>query len=312
MANFNPNRWYHVFPNQDPKTGLVGTSLFKDKVAGSVFYSGANVTRREQQWQFYPIDSEYYVLRTSEGGPEGFLGATISANETSPGHTRARMTRGNVLDDSVYWKIEPWKDGTFFMWNKRNESSWHLGKNASTVFMDSNITAPRNGQRLSFSAIKEINAKQFSTVNLNSAAVTTPSPQTITDNSPITSTPNSNTNTNTNTPLPSNAPSAPTSTGLSTTTKAAIGVSIIIALLIGSVVLGLFLWQKRKRRQRRITSKELDGVTAYPDIRKGAHVYEMNHDATAKYEMPSHGVYAELPPNYPPVELPGSPIHRAR
>ncbi|KAF2634299.1 hypothetical protein P280DRAFT_485574 [Massarina eburnea CBS 473.64] len=138
MPNFDTNKWYHIFNNQDDKTSISGTGLFRSKATGSVFYTSANLTKQEQQCQFYRVDSEYYVLRTSEGGANAFMGAMYLANETSPGHSRWFMTRGNVSDESIF----------------------------CVVFMDSNIAATQNGERLSFDPIKAIIAEKFSTVNV--------------------------------------------------------------------------------------------------------------------------------------------------
>lgn len=169
MANFDSSQWYHLYVNNNKSNAFIGTTLYTaNGTAGAVFYKPANLTESDQRWQIYAINQTFYVLRSKEGGPDAFLGTAFSENETTPGQTRAHMIRGNVSDDSIYWKVTPWGDGTFFLTNKENGTSWHLGRKASDglAAMDSNITAPQNGQRWSFETIQDIKNDRFSTVNV--------------------------------------------------------------------------------------------------------------------------------------------------
>lgn len=85
--------------------------------------------------------------------------------------------------------------------------------------------------------------------------------------------------------------------GLSSGAKAGIGAGIGGAVLIAVIVLGLFLWRKRKQRAQYVQPGELghDALTTK---------YEMYHDTAAKHELPST-VAVEVPHNEKPAELPG-------
>lgn len=171
MANFDPAVWYHLYVNENNESSLIGTNLYdNNNLAGSVFFQPANLTRGRQRWQIYAINDTWVVLRSREGGPDGFLGTMKSDNEETPGGTRPHMIRGNVSDDSIYWKVSPWGDGTFFLSNKANKTDWHLNKKGDGILaMDSNTTLPQNGQRWSFDPITDIQMAKFSTVDVRFA-----------------------------------------------------------------------------------------------------------------------------------------------
>lgn len=171
MANFDPNQWYHIYYNQNKNTSMIGTQLFnRTTQAGATFFKIFNETQPAFQWQFYPLDNDFYALRTKASGADGFLGTKFSENEDTPGKTVPYMVRSNVSDDSAYWKIGPWKDGTFFLFNKANKTSYHLTrKGDSLAAMTSNISDsdPLPGQHFSFEKISAINDEQYSTVSVS-------------------------------------------------------------------------------------------------------------------------------------------------
>ncbi|KAF2686252.1 hypothetical protein K458DRAFT_441817 [Lentithecium fluviatile CBS 122367] len=283
MANFNTSQWYHLYVNQNKDNAFIGTNLFKDNgTSGSVFYEPTNTTEGRQRWQLYPMNDTYYVLRSKEGGPDAFLGAMFSEDEKTPGQTRARMIRGDLSDDSVYWQISPWGDGTFFLTNKKNGTDWHLGRKLKDglIAMDSNTTSMPNGQRWSFQDVAAIKTTVFSTVDLPTASATAPS-----SSGPADSSSSSNSN----------------SGGLSTGAKAAIGASIGGIALIALIVLGLFLLRRRRRSPTPPVEKS---VEADSHGTANAAKHELNHDGAVKYEM-QDTQYAELPQNARPVELEG-------
>ncbi|KAF2715513.1 hypothetical protein K504DRAFT_422349 [Pleomassaria siparia CBS 279.74] len=173
MANFNSNYWYHLFVNQNKDIAVTGTNLFNHNgTTGAVFFGGVATANSTQRWQWYGIDTTTYVLRCKEGGPNAFLGTKFEPKETTPGHTQALMVRGNVSDDSVFWNVTPWGDGTFYLTNKENGTDWHLNKKGDGgVSLSSNITLPQNGQRWSFAAIEPINDDSFATVDVSVGAL---------------------------------------------------------------------------------------------------------------------------------------------
>ncbi|PVH95374.1 hypothetical protein DM02DRAFT_632934 [Periconia macrospinosa] len=292
---------------------LLGSVLFnKTTFAGTTFTTDFNKTKADQHWQFWSVDTEYYMLRTKESGPYGFLATFYSDKEATAGFTRPRMVQANVSDDSIYWKISPWGDGTFFLSNKKNGTAWHLARQASLMAMDSNVQDKPDGQRWNFRTFNEsIDNPKFSTIDLSMGKSTA---TTITSSNPSTS--QTDTATSQTSP-PSSAttnglnsgPSSPSS--LSTSAKLAIGLSVSLFVVIALVILGLFLWKKRRQSQNR---HQIPSIADSKDLDK---VYEADHERTVKYEMSSQQEYAELsynprpvemPLNLPPGELPSSPL----
>lgn len=169
MANFASDHWHQIYIGNSDGGGqsLAGTSLYNNSLTGAVFFSETNTTSNaEQLWQLYPFNSTYYVLRSKSSGPLGYLTVKRAPEENTPGRTVPLMTNASLADDSMFWRIEPWGDGTFFFTNAANGSAWHLQlKPNSLMAMSSNITTPpRDGQRFSFKQLGQIQNANFSTV----------------------------------------------------------------------------------------------------------------------------------------------------
>lgn len=130
---------------------------------GAAFFKDANLTNRDQQWQFFPVDSEFYVLRTNYSGPNGVLGTGLS---DAGDMTVPSIYRANFTDDSVYWRVLPVvDDDTFTLSNKQNKSEWHLNRRKNSLAMMTNITVGDEAfQRFSFKSISAIDDMDFSTV----------------------------------------------------------------------------------------------------------------------------------------------------
>lgn len=171
MANFDTNQWYHIYYNQNKDTALMGSVLFnRTAQSGTTFFQTYDSSSPAHHWQFYLLstDPDFYALRTKDSGHEGFLATKYSANEETAGQTVPRMIRGNVSDDSVYWRVSPKGDGTFFLSNKANKTDWHLTRKQNSLgAMTSNITGDKPYQRFSFETISAINDQQYSTVEVS-------------------------------------------------------------------------------------------------------------------------------------------------
>ena len=95
------------------------------------------------------------------------MGTSYSEQEDTPGKIVPWMIRGNVSDDSVYWQVGTWKDGTFFLSNKANTTDYHLTRKPNSLTaMTSNISESDDlpGQHFSLQAISAIDDEKFSTV----------------------------------------------------------------------------------------------------------------------------------------------------
>jgi hypothetical protein len=167
---FDPNQWYHVYYDEDNTTALMGSVLYnKTTQSGTTFFQEYDRSNPDpaHHWQFYKVsaDSDFYAMRTKASGGEGFLGTKISETEETQGNIVPYMIRGNISDDSVYWNVSIWGDGTFYLTNKANKTDWHLTrKGNSLAAMTSNITGDQPGQHFLFDRISAINDERFSTV----------------------------------------------------------------------------------------------------------------------------------------------------
>ncbi|PVH75326.1 hypothetical protein DL98DRAFT_658233 [Cadophora sp. DSE1049] len=230
MANFASDHWHQIYIGDSPDGGqsASGTSLYNNSLTGAIFFTETNTTKAQQLWQLYPFNSTYYVLRSRDSGPLGYLTVKFQTGEDTPGKTVPLMTNASISDNSMFWQIEPWGDGTFFLTNAANGTAWHLEKKPNSLMaMSSNITAPQNGQRFSFKQLGQIQNEKFTTVVTPTGTATTIPSGSIT-----------------NSPAPSSSPS---SSGLSTGAKAGIGAGVGVAALIALLILGFFLLKRRKR-----------------------------------------------------------------
>ncbi|KAF3044548.1 hypothetical protein E8E11_003478 [Didymella keratinophila] len=296
--DLDTNQWYYIYVGNSDANALWGTNLYNNQgTSGAIFLKTTQTSLNTMRWQIYPINSTTYVIRSKEGGANAFVGTLYAPTEESEGHTRPRMVRGDIADDSVFWQFSAWGDDTWWLTNAQNGSEWHLNlKQNGLLTMSNNIPAPQNGQRWSFGSIAKIDDKAYSSVALRQVTVTSPGA------SPLASPTSSGISSATLSASSSTASALPTTTppssGLSTGGKIGLGVALGVAALIALVVLGLSF--RRKRNQKRASApQELayepyagQGVVpALPEWREEHHKHELFHDHEgAKYEMPSQTV----------------------
>ena len=166
MANLDSNTWYLVLNGGSSalQSGFPNPPPF-----GSTFLSPPNSTQNAELWQIiHPADdSTFYVLRSRDNGSGSFMTVTVNSTCTVNGcNSVPRMAP--TVDDSARWSFSPWNDGTFFMYNKANGSSWHVDvqDNGSWLWMNSNDSIAQTGQHWSFSSIAPINDTTYSTVSV--------------------------------------------------------------------------------------------------------------------------------------------------
>ncbi len=173
MANFDPNQWYQLTVKSGIGVSMYGSSLF-DHGLGTIYFKTTNTTLPTERWQLFPFNSSTYVLRSQDSGHNGYLAATYSVNETTPGQTRPEMRNYTLADNSMFWRITPWGDGTFYLTNLANGTAWHLEVNPDTLMaMSSNFTTPQDGGSFSFTQLGAINDQAFSTINVSFLSPTT-------------------------------------------------------------------------------------------------------------------------------------------
>lgn len=169
--NFDDNTWYQVNVTKFSGFSLLGTSLFKDGLTGAVFYKETNTSLRGQSWQFYPYNSSVYLLRCKDAGPNGYLaaaaGSSDGAQASITGNTVPILANYNVTDDSMFWQIDPWGDGTYYFSNLANGTNWRLNVlDTALMAMDSNITSEQAGEHFTFRSLGTIGDDRYSTINV--------------------------------------------------------------------------------------------------------------------------------------------------
>ncbi|KAL2064059.1 hypothetical protein VTL71DRAFT_4553 [Oculimacula yallundae] len=122
MANFDSNHWHWIYqgsaPLEQQSQFLGGTSLYSNGTTGAVFFSEENEFHAsEHLWQIYTFNTTYFVLRSKNSGPLGYLTTFLTADDSTPGRTRPRTTNASIADDSMLWQIKPWGGGTFWFEN---------------------------------------------------------------------------------------------------------------------------------------------------------------------------------------------------
>ncbi|RDW71556.1 hypothetical protein BP6252_08119 [Coleophoma cylindrospora] len=233
MSNFHTNKWYQILVALPAKAdqSMVGSVLNSRGGTGQVFFNSTNITAPEQQWQIFPYNSSYYVLRSKASDSFGYLNTAAAALETTLGNTVPRMLNSTYSDDSCLWKISPWGDGTFYFTNAANGSAWHLlVKPGSAMAMSSNITAPQTGQSFTFNATGTIDDSSYSSVILRDSTTVKSSSISI------------STSTASSTPTSSDSKG-----GLSTAASAAIGASIGGVAIIVLLILGFMCYRRRNK-----------------------------------------------------------------
>lgn len=169
--NFDTNAWYQVNVTKFPGSSLLGTSLFQDGKTGAVFYQNTNTSAKGQSWQFYPYNSSVYLLRCKDGGPNGYLAAAAGKTNTDQsdvtGNTVPILANYNVTDDSMFWTVAPWGDGTYYFSNLANGSEWRLSvMDNKLMVMDSNTLPAQSGEHYTFTSLSTIGDSRYSTVNV--------------------------------------------------------------------------------------------------------------------------------------------------
>jgi hypothetical protein len=176
MANLDANQWYRI-QNKEISGSLAGTVLYANGGnTGSAFFQGDDDTN-SKQWQFFPYDSSYYIIRCRNAGPEGYLNVALQANMTGTidSNLVPDLRSYTWSDESALWQIEPDGDGFFYLSNAANGTNWRMsvlgsqaGSNsAGWMAMDSNITGTQDGQSYIFptSGFDAVDDETWSTIN---------------------------------------------------------------------------------------------------------------------------------------------------
>jgi hypothetical protein len=171
MSNFDSQKWYQITMKAYDKSNLLSLASDSHNGTGSAYFQITNTSSPNQQWQLFASTNNTYVLRSGESTSFGYLTtkkssddkATVNAGNTVPLVTNYYKLR----DDSMYWSILPWGDGSFWMENAQNGSAWHLEKETNgRMQMSSNITKPQNGQSFIFKPLGKISQKAYGTLTV--------------------------------------------------------------------------------------------------------------------------------------------------
>ncbi|KAK8241803.1 hypothetical protein HDK77DRAFT_510946 [Phyllosticta capitalensis] len=166
-SNFDSNHWYQIL-TQNTTLAISGTACWEGLYFGSAYPEFSNRSDPSQQWQIYPYNSSFYVLRTRASGPDNYLRTMAVENTADPYPiTETRMANSSVQDSSMFWAMGQWADGPYYLWNAENGSDWHLN---TTLVVEGHTEMlalnpqPEQGQAFSFKQLGEINDNAFSSI----------------------------------------------------------------------------------------------------------------------------------------------------
>jgi hypothetical protein len=301
--NIDDNLWYQVIITSDDVLSLASTN--SQSGHGAVFFEITNITSPRQQWQIWNAKDGTYVLRSQESGPNFYV--TTQADKQDTEDNSGSSTPGTTLythaDQSMYWTIGPWGDGSFFLTNRANGTNWHLEKKPNALMaMSSNTTAPQPGQSFLFKALTKIDDQSYSTVQvcsqsdidtfliLNCALQTFPASSTAPTTAPTSkSSGSTTTSTSSGSTTGTQHTSSESSGKLSAGAVAGIGAGVGILSLLAIAAAILFLVRRRSRNSSR-----------KPDFNE----YKAEYiDMAGPGISGTHSNAAELPISGPAVEL---------
>jgi hypothetical protein len=304
MPLFDQNRWYQINSgNFGTGLSLVGTPVFNKDGTGTTFMRTTNTSDIEQRWQIFPAENGTYILRTQGSGENVYLHANEFPTEDTLGRTAAGTINAKFAGEEVFWRIQPYDNGQFYLENVANGSAWHLFvKGSAFLAMTSNIAGKQQNQVFNFTQKGEINNSRFSTFKAPALLATATD---ISRSSSATSTPTSQT---TGSPLPASTSNTTTSSN-SLSSGAKIGIAVgVAAIALIAIIFGVLIFLRRRKSRKR-------SLAPGPSDVKEPQVYYQHiggdNDA-AIHEAGGNSAPAELYGNtvHADVELPAEPVPR--
>ncbi|KAK8184544.1 hypothetical protein BC567DRAFT_206598 [Phyllosticta citribraziliensis] len=291
-SEFNSNRWYQILLSNET-LAFTGTPRWDGYSYGSMMTNVQNRTEFEQQWQVYPFNSTFFVLRTRASGPDNYLRVMLSVDGEGLPIPKPRMVNPMLPDVSWLWAMGKWADGSFYLWNAENGTNWHL----NTTVLPSGHTEmvslnpqPKQGQAFTFKELGEINNQTFSTINIPPSLARATSSTAPGASSPS-PTPTSPAGKDSSGASNREVTSSDSGSGLSTGVKAAIGVCATVSVV---VIFALMLFWVRRCRRRRQNRAALEVLKVHPQdlvheragpMELAADTRPSEVDGVAKYEM---------------------------
>ncbi len=168
VPKFDPNMWYQLWTGNNDAQSYVGTVLYANSgTFGATYFNTTDNNANNQKWQIFQLNSTSWIMRSADGGPNAYQASEFVAAETTQGQTRPCMARGDVAGAGAFWTFTLWGDGTYYLTNAANGTSYHLNrKDTGTMAMSPNITAPQDGQRWQWKTISAINDAKYSTIGV--------------------------------------------------------------------------------------------------------------------------------------------------
>lgn len=334
--NYDTNVWYQVNVTEYPGYSFAGNTLTDhDGTTGGAVLVTTDTTDDAQSWQFYPYNSSTYLLRSKASGHDSYLAVTVEGGgstdpaKNTPGDTVPEMAWYNITDASMLWEVTPWGDGTYYLSNMANGSSWRLNAldDQRHLVLDSNVTSAQAGEHFTFSSLSTIGSSLYSTYNVSLTSsydtfldCPTDSPQlypaatasasgssslTVTSSATITS--GSATATATSATSSASSGSVSTSSGLSNSVSIAIGVSVGVGACAIIAAL-LFFIRRRRQEKARVYQKNLQMGNAAHDMAYSGISKELPATTHHGAELNGNDSRAELPA-FSRAELYGGHVH---
>lgn len=129
MSAFSPDKniWYQINKLTSGKiettSSMVATSLYANNATqGASFFTTTDSKETGQKWNFFPVGTGSYALRTSNS-PHAYL-------DVDPVVKIPRMANASIMTNGSIWDITSWGDGTYYLTNHAVGVEWHLVVNS--------------------------------------------------------------------------------------------------------------------------------------------------------------------------------------
>lgn len=130
MSAFSPDRnlWYQINKLTSGKiettSSMIATSLYAGNgTYGAAFFTTTDTKEPGQKWNFFPVGTGSYVLRSSNSGPHAYF-------DVEPIVNVPRMVNASLTTNGSLWDIISWGDGTFYFTNHAVGVDLHLVVNS--------------------------------------------------------------------------------------------------------------------------------------------------------------------------------------
>lgn len=171
VPEFDPNRWYEISSTTSiGRIDITGNpwTWWSDQptLNGTVGLAYEDITNPSQTWQIIRFNSSCHMLRPNASDYQAWLrtGESMLPSMNPSSVNLYPFPNGqNPVNDTIFWQIRAWGDGTYFLTNAANGRDWLLlaDYDAARVAMVQNTTMPPLAFRLTFNQLGPIDNQSW-------------------------------------------------------------------------------------------------------------------------------------------------------